>query len=207
MSSSQQLYSSMIDRAIGFATQAHASQRRKMGDMPYIAHPVGVAMILQRMGCREEVVSAALLHDTVEDTDVSLEDIRRRFGEEVAEIVAGCTELPRREANWESRKLHMIERLRTASLDVKLVVAADKYHNLSHILKTKEALGPVVWERFGRGKEQQAWYYRTVLGSILENVPDEADYPIFGELEGVVEVLFAGIRSAPPGKRAANFTK
>lgn len=160
---------------------------------------MGVAMILMQMGCREEVVAAALLHDTVEDTDATLQEISNIFGQEVADIVAGCTELPRRCNNWEQRKLNMIEKLRDAPLEVKLVVAADKFHNLQHISKSKKKSGAAVWERFGRGAELQAWYYRAVLDSILECLPDSgAAYPIFEQLTAVVEKLFAGIPSRSP---------
>ena len=98
----------LVDRAIGFAARAHQGQQRKTGDVPYIAHPVAVAMILQRMDCAETIVAAGLLHDVVEDTSVTLKDVRRHFGDEVAEIVAGCTELPKNRNRWETRKLFMI---------------------------------------------------------------------------------------------------
>ena len=193
------LYSPMIDKAIGFAAQKHEGQHRKIGSVPYIAHPMGVAAMLMQMGCREEVVTAALLHDTVEDTDVNLNEITTRFGQEVGDIVAGCTELPRRWNNWEQRKLNMIERLRDAPFEVKLVVAADKYHNLHHLSKSKEEAGSAVWKRFGRGPEQQAWYYRTVLESLLYNLPEcSTDYPIFKQLSAVVDQLFDGIPSRCP---------
>lgn len=189
----------MIDKAIGFAAQKHEGQHRKIGDIPYIAHPMGVAAILMQMGCREEVVTAALLHDTVEDTDANMEEIISRFGQEVGDIVAGCTELPRKCHNWEQRKLNMIERLRQAPFEVKLVVAADKYHNLHHISKSKADSGSAVWKRFGRGPELQAWYYRTVLESILDNLPEGgSDYPIFEQLAGVIDRLFEGIPSSSP---------
>ena len=193
------IYSPLIDRAIGFAAQKHEGQRRKIGDVPYIAHPMGVAVILMKMGCREEVVAAALLHDTVEDTDVALQDISARFGQEVRDIVAGCTELPRKCNNWEARKLNMIERLRHAPLEVKLVVAADKYHNLHHISKSKDESGEIIWNRFGRGFERQAWYYRSVLNSILANLPKQgAAYPVFEQLADIINTLFDGIPSFPP---------
>lgn len=190
---------SLIDRAIGFAARAHDGQKRKTGNVPYIAHPVAVAMILQDMGCNETIVAAGLLHDTVEDTRVTLDEIRQQFGDEVADIVAGCTEPPKRKMNWEMRKLHTIHMLRDAPLAVKLVTASDKYHNLSHTRYTKEQIGAVVWKRFGRGKEQQAWYYRSVLESLKANVVDLENYPIFARLEEVVDELFAEVQSQPPG--------
>ncbi len=189
---------SLVDRAIGFAARAHKGQKRKAGDVPYIAHPVAVAMILQEMGCDETIVAAGLLHDTVEDTKVKIEDIRLNFGDEVADIVAGCTEPPKKSANWETRKLHTIQILRDAPLEVKLVAAADKYHNLSHTLHNEAMIGRDVWGRFGRGKEQQAWFYQSVLKSLLANVPDRDRYPVFGKLEVMVNAVFAGVTPQLP---------
>jgi (p)ppGpp synthase/HD superfamily hydrolase len=193
------MYSTMIDRAIGFASREHEGQYRKSVGVPYIAHPMGVATILLQMGCRQEVVAAALLHDTVEDTDVTIQEICERFGQEVADIVAGCTELPQKYFNWEERKLDMIGKLRNASLEVKLVAAADKYHNLRHISKSKKKCGSAVWKQFGRGPERQAWYYRTIYNSILENLPEcGAKYPVFTQLAAVIEELFNETVSCPP---------
>jgi hypothetical protein len=93
----------------------------------------------------------------------------------------------------------MIERLRQAPLEVKLVVAADKYHNLRHMSKTKAESGTAVWQHFGREAERQAWYYRTVLDSILYGLPENGrPYPIFDLLAGVIEELFDGIPSYAP---------
>jgi len=189
---------SLVDRAIGFAARAHKGQKRKAGDVPYIAHPVAVAMILQDMGCDETIVAAGLLHDTVEDTKVNIEDIRFYFGDAIADIVAGCTEPSKKSVRWETRKLHSIQVLRDAPLAVKLVAAADKYHNLSHTLYNEGIIGQAVWERFGRGKEQQAWYYRSVLKSLLANVSNPDQYSIFGKLEDMVNVVFDGVTPQVP---------
>jgi guanosine-3',5'-bis(diphosphate) 3'-pyrophosphohydrolase len=158
---------------------------------------VAVAMILHEMACDTVVVVAGLLHDVVEDSDVTLAELRQAFGDEVADIVAYVTEPPRK-MRWEKRKEQMIETLRQAPLAAKLVAAADKYHNLSHTLQNQRKRGPAVWERFGRGQQQQAWYYRQVTASILANVTEPDRYPIFGELATIVAELFAGIPSQAP---------
>jgi (p)ppGpp synthase/HD superfamily hydrolase len=187
----------LIDRAIGFAARAHEGQHRKAGDIPYIAHPVAVAMMLQEMGCEPTVVAAGLLHDVVEDCNVTLVELRAAFGDEVADIVAYLTEPPRT-MRWEQRKEKMIHSLRQAPLPVKLVAAADKYHNLQHTLQNQQKRGTAVWKRFGRGPEQQAWYYRQVTASILTDVSEPDQYPIFALLAAIVEELFAGVESQPP---------
>ena len=189
---------SLVDQAIGYAAKAHEGQHRKSGSTPYIAHPFGVAMILQQLDCDETVIAAGLLHDIVEDTKTTLDEVRDRFGDEVADIVAVCTEPPKKKVNWESRKLSMINSLRDAPLEAKLVAAADKYHNLSHTLHNEQEDGVRAWKRFGRGKRQQAWYYRTVAASILANIPHPEHYAIFKQLELIIDELFAGIVPLPP---------
>ncbi len=184
---------SLIDKAIGFAAAAHDGQKRKIGSLPYIAHPVGVAMILMEMGCDESIVVAGLLHDVVEDTGVTLAEIRQEFGGEVADIVKGCTEPPKKKYNWLERKKYMIASLRDASLPVKLVMAADKYHNLSHTLHNAQKKKKGVWQSFGKGKRYQAWYYRAVASSITEDIPDIDEFPIFNKLLAIIDELFAGI--------------
>lgn len=191
------MISDLVDKAIGFAAQAHDGQRRKRGNMPVIAHPFGVAMLLLAMDCDEITIVAALLHDTIEDTSVSLDDIRGEFGEDVAAIVAACTE-PQGE-KWEIRKQAAIARYRDAQLRVKLVGAADKYHNLYHLNRSKQKYGEAMWKGFSRGERQQAWYYRTVSTSLLENNPEADRYPIFAELVKLVDELFEGVASLVPG--------
>jgi (p)ppGpp synthase/HD superfamily hydrolase len=186
----------LVDRAIGFAARAHAGQWRKTGRVPYIAHPVGVAMLLQEMGYGEVIVAAALLHDTVEDTDVTMAEIEAQFGPEVAQIVAVVSEPSKKGNRWESRKEHTIRALRDAPLEAKIVAAADKYHNLSHTLQTQNSLGARVWEAFGRGRDKQAWYYRSVLESILANVSEPDRHPIFAKLQAVIDELFGGADNA-----------
>lgn len=189
---------SLIDQAIAFAAKAHEGQHRKTGNVPYIAHPVAVAMMLQAMGCGEAIIAAALLHDTVEDSNVDPAEIRSKFGDEVADIVAGCTELPKSSYRWEVRKNHHIESLRQASLAVKLVTAADKYHNLNHLLSGRPVSDPAVWHHFSRGVEQQAWYYRSIVESILTGVGQSEQYPIFDTLAQFVNEVFAGIPPLAP---------
>ena len=92
----------------------------------------------------------------------------------------------------------MIKSLRDASIEIKLVAAADKYHNLSHTLASIKATGPKIWDQFGQGKEQQAWYYRSVFESIMNNVSAPDGYQIFRQLDEVISELFDGIPSRRP---------
>ena len=106
------------------------------------------------------------LHDTVEDTDLTLEFIRERFGNYIAEIVEGCSE--DKALRWRARKTERIEALRTASPEVCIVTCADKLHNLRTIISEYDVIGDAVWDRFHGGIEDQAWYYRSILGAITD---------------------------------------
>src|SRR5690606_5868785 len=112
-------YPAIINAALIFAARAHDGQRRKGTNIPYIVHPVGVMLALMHAGENDpELLAAALLHDTLEDTGASLEDLRAKFGPRVAAIVEGCSEPFARDELWETRKQHTVAHLRTAAPEV-----------------------------------------------------------------------------------------
>jgi hypothetical protein len=117
-------------------------------------------------GYAEAVIIAGILHDTVEDTDLTLEFIRERFGDVIANIVDGCSE--DKVLRWRARKTERIEALRTASPEICIVTCADKLHNLRTIISEYDLIGDAVWDRFHGGVEDQAWYYRSILGAIAD---------------------------------------
>ena len=153
-----------IEEAIEVAAEAHHGQYRKGTSTPYITHPYAVGLILMEAGCTEAVIVAGILHDTVEDTDLTLEFIRERFGNDIAAIVEGCSE--NKALRWRARKTERIEALRTASPEVCIVTCADKLHNLRTIISEYDIIGDTVWDRFHGGVEDQAWYYRSILDAI-----------------------------------------
>lgn len=178
----------LIDSALIFAAKAHAKQRRKSTDVPYIIHPVGVMMVL--VECSEtdpELLAAALLHDTVEDTGVTLAELRAHFGNRVAEIVDGCSE-PDKGESWEHRKEHTIHFLKTAPRDIALVSAADKLHNVRSMIMDYAVLNDALWARFKRGRTEIAWYYRSVLESLQAG--ELQGHIILTKLETAVGQLF-----------------
>jgi len=152
----------MLFKAIEFAAHAHSGQYRKATRLPYILHPLNVARILIEHECRESVVVAGVLHDTVEDTSVTLADIEAAFGAEVARLVRGASEENKQDV-WERRKQRFITSLRQADEDTLLVVCADKLDNLRSIRRDYEKLGEALWSRFTRAREQQHWYFTEVL--------------------------------------------
>lgn len=179
----------MINRAIELAAVAHQGQVRKGTDVPYIAHPYAVGMMLAQAGCDQEVVAAGILHDTVEDTDITLDTLREEFGERVAAIVEGCTE-PDRSATWEARKRHTLEYLSTASRDVRLVACSDKLHNASSMLSEYRVRDDGLWARFKRGRADQAWYYHGLVEALCSPRLDEPPLPFCHDLRRVVAELF-----------------
>jgi hypothetical protein len=107
----------MVQKALAVAAAAHRGQVRKGSGRPYILHPVAVAQLLVEAGCGNEVVAAGLLHDTLEDTSLTLGELRGWFGGKVASIVAGCSE-PHKSVPWEQRKGHTLKILKTAPWEV-----------------------------------------------------------------------------------------
>jgi len=160
-------------KAVNFAAKAHDGQKRKGDGAPYIVHPFIVASILREQQCSPQAVIAGLLHDTVEDTHVTIEELETEFGADVAAIVATCTEQDK-SLHWELRKQHSIATIKTASLDAKYVTCADKLHNLNSLTAAYQKMGDEVWSRFSRGYDSQKWYAESMLHSILFGL-DAAD--------------------------------
>jgi (p)ppGpp synthase/HD superfamily hydrolase len=171
--------------AILYALELHAEQKRKGSGTPYVAHLLSVAALVIEDGGDEDQAIAGLLHDAVEDQGgrETMDAIRRRYGERVADIVHGCTdtyESPK--PPWRQRKQAYLERLATASPEVRRVSLADKLHNSRSIL-TDLLRGEPVWERFRGGKDGTLWYYR----SLLEVYRRTGDSPMVRELGWVLE--------------------
>ncbi|MBM6619571.1 HD domain-containing protein [Bacillus suaedaesalsae] len=161
----------LVEKARELSRKAHEGQTRKLTDADYFTHTEGVANILQEAGLPDEVVAAGYLHDTVEDTSVTIEEIKEQFGEKVATIVEGNTE--DKTKSWEERKQHTIQELKTASFEIKCLVAADKLDNLRSLIQDSKGKADDIWIYFNRGKELQAWYYKGVADALIENVDQE----------------------------------
>lgn len=161
-----------VEQAIYFATKAHHRQNRKMEKVAMIFHPFTVGMILQRAGCKDEVIIAGILHDVIEDTKYTKEDIEKKFGKEIADLVEGVSESDK-SLPWEERKQETIDYLKTASLDEKLIECADKINNLESIYLDIKKEGEEVWKIFKRGREQQRWYHTNVYKSLIKNADEK----------------------------------
>ncbi len=158
-------YGEKFEDALVYAARLHRDQTRKGSRVPYVTHLLAVAAIVGENGGTEEEVVSALLHDAPEDAGgrERLEEIRERFGDEIAEIVAGCTdsyEDPK--PAWRPRKEAYVAHVAEASSSVRLVSAADKLHNARSILADLRSLGEELWDRFTGGKRGTLWYYRAL---------------------------------------------
>ena len=179
----------MIFDAIEFAARAHRDHFRKGTRIPYIAHLISVAKILIEYDCAEEIVVAGLLHDTVEDTSVTLEDIHISFGEKVASLVEAASE-PDKSDTWENRKRHTIEYLKTAPMDVLLLTCADKLDSIRSIKEDYERFGESVWKRFRRAKDSQEWYYRALADVFVNRAEGEPSSTLFRQFNYEVRQVF-----------------
>ena len=181
--------STRFDEALVFASRLHVHQVRKGTTIPYVSHLLAVAGLVLENGASEDEAIAALLHDAVEDQGgaAAREEIRRRFGDSVAQIVDGCTDadvIPK--PSWRERKEKYIAHVRVASPSVRLVSAADKLHNARAILADYRVMGEVLWDRFNGGKDGTLWYYRSLVDTFREV---SGSTPLVKELGRVVSEL------------------
>jgi GTP pyrophosphokinase len=178
--------SERFEQALTFAVRRHSGHTRKGTDIPYVSHLLAVAGLVLEHGGGETEAIAALLHDAVEDRKATLDEIRGRFGAEVAHIVAGCSdtdEFPK--PAWKERKLAHIAHLATADPSTRLVSAADKLHNARAILADYRQVGDRLWERFNAGKEETLWYY----GEIVRVLRQAGNSALVDELERTVAAI------------------
>ncbi|MEW6284454.1 MAG: HD domain-containing protein [Candidatus Eremiobacterota bacterium] len=153
----------MLFEAVSFAADAHKGQYRKGTPVPYIVHPVSVMRILLTHGASEPLACAGVLHDTVEDTPVTVEELASRFSPEIASLVEAVSE-PDKAAPWKERKEHTLRSLRDCSLSVVLLSLSDKVDNAETMALDRDLVGEALWGRFKTGKADQLWYY----GGLLE---------------------------------------
>lgn len=181
----------LLNDAIIFATTAHSEQKRKCTDIPYILHPLETAAIVASMTTDENVLAAAVLHDVVEDTNVSIEEIRELFGEKVATYVAYSSEnkrghLPASDT-WRIRKEETLKHLKNAPIEVKMIAMGDKLSNIRSMYRDYLVQGDELWKRFNqKDKTQHHWYYMNIAFCLTEL----RLYPVFEEYCSLVKRTF-----------------
>ena len=167
---------SIVTQALLFATTHHQHQHRKGTKIPYMAHLLNVCKIVAENNCSDELLAAALLHDVVEDADITIQEVETTFGHHIADIVRGATELDKLEnkdldkkSSWLKRKEHTIHFLsQEATIEQLLVSGADKLDNLRSIVYDYSKIGDTIWTRFNASKEQQAWYYSSIANIMVD---------------------------------------
>lgn len=180
----------LLTQAIAFAAKAHDGQLRKGSSLPCIVHPMEAVSIAATMTDDIEILAAAALHDVVEDCGVTLDELKRLFGERVARLVAFESEKkePDAQASWQRRKLRTVNRLRIAERDDMILVLADKLSNLRSIDRDLRALGPAFWQRFNQtNPSMHYWYY----ASIAESLKPLEDTDAHREYVSLIERVFA----------------
>lgn len=181
----------LLDNAIAFAVKAHSGTERRGKGFPYIVHPMEALEIVATMTSDQELLAAAVLHDTVEDTSVTINQIRREFGDRIASIVDAESdkgiEGRSEDDSWYDRKQGAIDRLAKASRDTKMVALGDKLSNMRAIARDYSVMGDKLWEIFHvTDKKDHEWHYRGLADSLREL----QDTFAFKEFESLINQVF-----------------
>ncbi len=184
---------SRLADAFDLASQLHADQRRKATAVPYVAHLLQVCGLVLEDGGDEDEAIAALLHDAPEDQGGTrtLSLIRERFGDRVADIVAGCSDaMPapgEAKAPWRGRKTAYLAHLDEAAPSVLKVSLADRLHNGRSLVADLAVTGPAVWDRFNAGPADQAWFFGAALAVYERRLPGSWNLPAFREVVTAIQ--------------------
>lgn len=181
----------LLDRAILFAVKAHHNTERRGKGFPYIVHPMEAVEIVATITPDQELLAAAALHDTIEDTDVTVEQLRDEFGDRIAQLVHAesdqFTEGVSEEDSWHDRKQAAIDRLRDASHDAKIVAMGDKLSNMRAIARDYAVKGDELWNIFHvKDKASHEWHYRGLAASLSEL----RDTFAYREFERLIDEVF-----------------
>ncbi|WP_348981345.1 HD domain-containing protein [Bacillus sp. DNRA2] len=148
-----------------------------------------MGMLLQKAKCSDEVIAAGILHDTLEDTNTTYEELEKQFGTRIAKLVRAASEIDK-SLPWQERKQHTIDQLKSAYLEEIQVITADKLHNLKSIQEDLEQYGTDIWKRFNAGKRDQHWYYASIVKSLL---PRKKEFKLISELVKTVKNVFGSL--------------
>lgn len=181
-----------IDNAILYASRAHEGMKRKGFSQPYFFHPLEVLSLAYLLTEDDDILCAAVLHDTVEDTFVTIEDIKNVFGDKIAAIVGDESE-DKREGmskldSWTLRKEEAIEKLRnTDNIGSKIVCLCDKVSNLRSFHLMQYEYKEKMWDNFNmKDPLKHYWYYN----SLKEAMPELKDTVVYKEMEFLIDTIF-----------------
>lgn len=185
-----------LEEAVTFATNMHSGQTRKITNLPYILHPMETAVIVSTLTKNEDLIIASILHDVIEDTPATEEDVRNLFGERILSLIKSETENKRNtlppEKTWRIRKEESLAVLRCATHEEQILWLADKLSNVRSMAEHYMIVGDKIFEEFHeKRKSEHEWYYRTIL-DILR--PGFCNTFAFKEYERHVNDIFGGDR-------------
>ena len=181
------LDTSLLDKAILFAVRAHAGTERRGKGFPYIVHPMEAMAIASTMTADQEILAAAALHDVVEDTAVTLDEIRNQFGDRIAQLVDTESDHFEQGTDWRARKEASLLRLKEATYDEKIVALGDKLSNMRAIARDYITMGEVFWDRFHvKEKSVHGWRYH----ALLDALSDLSDTYAYQEFDFLVNRIF-----------------
>ena len=182
----------LFEEAIRYATEKHSGQTRKLVTTPYILHPMEVAVIVGTMTDDPSTLAAAVLHDTVEDTEATLQDIEKHFGRRVALIVMTETEEKREGVpaalTWKLRKEETLNILQnTKDLSVKMLWLGDKLSNLRSFDRELRRRGDSMWQELNqKDPREHEWYYRSIAAALSEL----KEYDAYREFTATIDKIF-----------------
>ena len=182
----------LVSEAIAFAVRAHDGMRRKKSEAPYILHPMEAAVIVGTMTDDQNLIAAAALHDVVEDAGITIEEIEKKFGARVRELVASETEDKRADLpptdTWRIRKEESLTVLKnTNDIGVLMVWLGDKLANMRSIYRDWKVEGDAMWQRFNqKNVSEQAWYYASIV-KLTERLSDTSAWL---EYKTLTELVF-----------------
>ena len=190
MSKTKSIDSSLLDKAIVFAAKAHQGVERRGKGFPYIAHPLEAMAIVATMSEDAELLAAAVMHDVIEDTIYTYEDIEKRFNKRIADIVQAESDITVFDSdaltNWLARKKVAIEKLKNAPIEVQIVALGDKLSNMRAMYRDYQVVGDELWNRFHvKDFEMHKWRYNELVKA-FDKVTDFIAYKEFAYLVNAV---------------------
>lgn len=183
--------SPLLWKAYSYAATMHEGQVRKGTTIPYFSHLITTMNYILELTEDENILAAAVLHDTLEDTFATLLEIQIRFGSQIASYVAADTENKRlgipADQSWEERKLENISHLQNASKEVKMIVLADKTANAESMAREWSIFGDDLWQKFNqKDKRKQGWYYKSCANAMGEL----SDTSVMKSFRAYIGILF-----------------
>ena len=177
------LDTTVFDKAVSFAMKAHANTERRGKGLPYSVHLMEAVEIVATMTTDQELLAAAMLHDVIEDTDVTTEDVRLEFGDRIAELVSSESDIiiegESEYESWYKRKESAIKKIAALDRAGKIVAMGDKLSNMRAIARDYDEIGDALWDRFHAPDPRlHRWHYEG-LAVALADLKDTTAYQEF----------------------------